>query len=80
VISLFAGNGYGTLTIDNDGRTLSGSSQDNSGMGMQIMNYRARMIGGSLKVESGADRGVTIQCIFPLATGKEGLRTVAYDH
>ena len=80
VISLFAGNGYGTLTIDNDGRTLSGSLQDDTGMGMQIMNYRARMIGGSLKVESGEDRGVTIQCIFPLATGKEGLRTVAYDH
>jgi signal transduction histidine kinase len=40
-------------------------------MGMQIMNYRARIIGGSLKVDSGKPRGVTITCIFPLAEGKK---------
>jgi PAS domain S-box-containing protein len=76
VISLFAGNGYGTLTIENDGSSLpessAGSPCDDAGMGMQIMNYRARMIGGSLKVESGEDRGVTIQCTFPLLTVSEG--------
>ena len=72
VISLFAGNGYGTLTIENDGSSLPESSADDSGMGMQIMNFRARMIGGSLKVESGEDRGVTIQCSFPLVTVRAG--------
>src|ERR1700690_3444340 len=70
VIGLFAGNGYGTLSIENDGSTLNENSPEAAGMGLQIMNYRARMIGGSLKVESGEDRGVTIQCIFPLAAGK----------
>jgi len=35
-------------------------------MGLQIMNYRARMIGGSLKAESNEDCGVTITCSFPL--------------
>jgi len=68
VISLLAGNGYGTLTIENDGSSLPESSADDSGMGLEIMNYRARMIGGLLKVESGEDRGVTIQCNFPMGT------------
>jgi signal transduction histidine kinase len=39
-------------------------------MGMQIMNYRARMIGGSLKVETGGNFGVTITCLFPLPEAK----------
>jgi len=73
VISLFADNGYGSLTIENDGSSLPESATDDSGMGMQIMNYRARMIGGSLKVESGQNRGVTIQCTFPLVTPNEGI-------
>jgi PAS domain S-box-containing protein len=67
IISLFANNENGTLRIENDGSALPESSTDGSGMGMQIMNYRARMIGGSLKVESGGVRGIAITCIFPLA-------------
>jgi PAS domain S-box-containing protein len=80
IISLSARNDYGTLRIENDGSGLPEPSTRNSGMGMQIMNYRARMIGGSLKVESGGARGVTITCLFPLPKGKEGLKKVAYDH
>lgn len=69
-ISLSWENGYGTLCIQNDGAILPERS-GSSGMGMQIMNYRARMIGGSLKVDSGPDRGVTVTCIFPSAQEKE---------
>jgi signal transduction histidine kinase len=67
IITLFASNENGTLRIENDGSPLPEPSTDGSGMGMQIMNYRARMIGGSLKVESGGVRGIAITCIFPLA-------------
>ena len=71
VISLFARNEYGTLRIENDGSSSARSlPRIDSGMGMQIMNYRARMIGGSLKVESGGIRGITITCLFPLPEGK----------
>jgi signal transduction histidine kinase len=73
IISLFARNEYGTLKIENDGLGMREPSTNDSGMGMQIMNYRARMIGGSLKVESGGTRGITITCLFPLAKGKKGL-------
>ncbi len=65
-ISLFAGTNFGTLKIANDGASLPEPDAKSSGMGMQIMNYRARMIGGSLNVESGEAHGVTITCLFPL--------------
>ena len=71
-ISLHADNQYGTLKIENDGSTLPAPSANDSGMGLQIMRYRARMIGGSLKVESSGNRGVTIECLFPLAWDEKG--------
>ena len=74
VISLAAGDEYGTLTIENDGLGLPEGPARGSGMGMQIMNYRARMIGGSLKVENGELRGVVISCRFPLAGGGDSLK------
>jgi PAS domain S-box-containing protein len=71
ILTLRAAHDYGTLRIENDGSSLPKFYANGSGMGMQIMNYRARMIGGSLKVESGGTHGVTITCLFPIANGKE---------
>src|ERR1700677_2710278 len=79
VISLFSENGNGTLRIENDGARLPEPSANCSGLGMQIMSYRARMIGGSLEVQSGQSRGVTIKCLFPLVRSREGSRKVAHD-
>jgi PAS domain S-box-containing protein len=79
VISLFSENGNGTLRIENDGARLPEPSANCSGLGMQIMSYRARMIGGSLEVQSGESRGVTIKCLFPLVKNREGSRKVAHD-
>ena len=78
LISLLAGNEYGALRIENDGTSLPGPGANGSGMGMRIMNYRARMIGGSLRVESRGARGVTITCSFPLPE-REALKEVAHD-
>jgi PAS domain S-box-containing protein len=67
IISLSATQESGTLRIENDGLDLAELPRNGSGMGMQIMSYRARMIGGSLKVECGAGvRGLAITCQFPL--------------
>jgi PAS domain S-box-containing protein len=75
VISLLARNGYGILKIENDGTRLpEPSASSDPGMGIEIMNYRARMIGGSLRVESGGECGVAITCLFPLGERKPGLR------
>jgi nitrate/nitrite-specific signal transduction histidine kinase len=35
-------------------------------MGLRIMNYRAHMIGGTLRVDSNRPRGVIVTCSFPL--------------
>ena len=72
VITLVADNEYGVLRIENDGSSLPTLAKSNSGMGMQIMNYRARMVGGSLKLESGPSRGVTVTCWFTRATETRG--------
>ena len=72
-ITLSAANGNGSLRIENDGVSLPESSADPSGMGMQIMHYRAKMIGGSLKVETEQARVVVVSCVFPLADGNEEL-------
>jgi PAS domain S-box-containing protein len=66
-IRLSARNGQGTLRIENDGVPIPEPLPDGSGMGMQIMHYRARMIGGSLKVGGGGTRGMAISCLFPLS-------------
>jgi PAS domain S-box-containing protein len=79
VISLSARKRNGTLRIENDGLSLPVNTMNRSGMGMQIMNYRARMIGGSLKVDTGESCGVTITCLFPLPEGNEPLKKVDYD-
>jgi PAS domain S-box-containing protein len=66
VISLSSRRGKGTLVIEDDGPGFSESSVNRSGMGLQIMNYRARMIGGTLKIQSGKSQGTAVACIFPL--------------
>ncbi len=69
-ITLSAGGGQGTLTIEDDGPGFSASGTNNSGMGLRIMNYRARMIGGSIRIQKGEPRGTSVVCMFPLPNGE----------
>src|SRR5579862_8794928 len=78
-ISLSARRGYGTLRIQNDGCRLPENAMNHSGMGLQIMNYRARMIGGSLTVQPGGTFGVTITCEFPLPEANLRIKEVTHD-
>jgi PAS domain S-box-containing protein len=69
VIALGASGGRGALAISDDGcgiQKVSGSV----GMGLSIMNYRAKMIGGTLDVQPGKPRGTVVSCNFPIR-GKE---------
>ncbi|MGA9798992.1 MAG: PAS domain S-box protein [Terriglobales bacterium] len=79
VITLSTGNEHGTLVIEDDGSGVGETSATHSGMGLQIMNYRARMIGGSLKVQGGKTHGTAVTCIFPLARNNEAVRQTLYD-
>jgi signal transduction histidine kinase len=56
------------LSVDDDGVGLHNSrhaAPGAQGMGLLIMGYRAKMIGGSLEVRPGADGGTSVCCKFP---------------
>jgi signal transduction histidine kinase len=66
VIGLFAENGQGTLSVQDDGLGISKILANHAGMGLNIMSYRANMIGGSLDVGTNAAGGTTVVCLFPV--------------
>ena len=66
VLSLSGRNGTGTLTIQDDGDGFPAKQASQPGVGLSIMNYRADMVGGSLKVQPNEGHGVTVTCMFPI--------------
>ncbi len=68
VIGLRSAGEEGMLTIRDDGSGVTlGSSC--AGMGLRIMDYRARMIGGRFSIENAGARGTLVACVFPLQRG-----------
>jgi PAS domain S-box-containing protein len=65
-IGLAAAKGGGVLTIRDDGRGFDVVPRSESGLGLRIMSYRAKMIGGSLSVQSSLS-GTVVRCSFPIA-------------
>ena len=60
------------LSITDDGMGLSAARQKAAtGMGLQIMDYRARTIGGTLQVGRGHRRGTKVSCCVPTAASEE---------
>jgi signal transduction histidine kinase len=66
VISLAEKGGTAVLTIQDDGGGFPAKPTSVPGVGLSIMNYRADMIGGSLKVQPNDSRGITVTCMFPI--------------
>jgi PAS domain S-box-containing protein len=64
-IGLASVNGRGTLTVQDDGLGFETASGSHSGLGLRIMRYRAKMIGGSLEVNSNPGMGTVVTCLFP---------------
>ena len=56
-----AGDGL-ELTVKNNGRALLAELHKNNGMGLNVMRYRAEMIGATLAIESGKRHGVRVTC------------------
>ncbi len=76
-IRLAADDHQGALTIEDDGCGIGNATLGNKGMGLHLMNYRARMVGGSLDIRRGADGGTIVACVFPVMApaGSEGTKT-----
>lgn len=53
------------MKIENNGSGMPKRSKDGGGIGLQVMDYRANLIGGVLKVQNGRRNGVVVSCRFP---------------
>jgi len=70
-IVLANGPGRLNLTIRNDGVPFSGASAANTGMGLRIMNYRARVIGAAFEVGIDRESGTVVHCAVPIKSGMQ---------
>ena len=64
LIRLAAGHDRASLTITDNGRGIAGSPKPGAGMGLEIMRYRAGMIGGALEIRPAETGGTIVVCIF----------------
>ena len=74
LLELSANHNGASLVIENDGRDFPAKVPKNRGMGLQVMSYRAEMIGGTLNVQPRAGGGTKVTCTFnteSTADGKE---------
>jgi PAS domain S-box-containing protein len=63
------------MKIKNDGRSFSGYTSKKAGLGLKIMDYRARSIGASLDVRKGTKGGTIVTCLFPNRSNNNGTRS-----
>jgi signal transduction histidine kinase len=64
------------LTITDDGKGMPAQSENAPGMGLKIMRYRARILGGEVSFEGGsANGGTRIVCECPIELGESKLKT-----
>ncbi len=60
-------DGQWQLHVQDNGVGLRGDPATATGMGLRIMQYRARLIAGTLSVGGGEGGGVLVQCVAPAA-------------
>ena len=56
------------LTIADNGGGIPADAMEREGLGLHIMSYRARAIGGDLSVVAQPDSGTLVRCQAPLST------------
>jgi two-component system, LuxR family, sensor kinase FixL len=64
-IAFASGDDQIRVRVQDDGVGFDIGSIDGPGMGVHIMNYRARIIGGTLEISSTPDGGTTVTCTLP---------------
>ena len=64
-VTLTRKNGMVVLTVSDDGVGLPANNAGPEGMGLRIMDYRARMISGTFDLGSGPAGGTVVTCSFP---------------
>jgi PAS domain S-box-containing protein len=67
-IEVHLADGALTLTVSDDGRGLA-DARRSAGVGLSIMSYRARALGGRIEIDSPPTGGTVVRCSCPAATG-----------
>jgi len=57
------------LTVTDDGSGMPPHAEESPGMGLKIMRYRARMLGGEVRFERATPNGARIVCECPIEPG-----------
>jgi signal transduction histidine kinase len=68
VVRLSCNRHHFTLSIQNDGARLPARCKNGSGIGLPLMQYRARAIRGTLVVGPAPDGGTIVTCLVPRST------------
>ena len=63
-LRLEAAGPHVVLTVADDGVGLPATAPAHRGLGLRLMQYRARSIGATLAVRSGPDGGTAVQCAY----------------
>jgi signal transduction histidine kinase len=66
VIRLASDDTQGALSISDNGSGIVDIPANNAGMGRHLMNYRARVVGGSLEIQRIPTGGTMVTCLFPI--------------
>jgi signal transduction histidine kinase len=71
VIALDTGDGFCSLRVSDDGFGFLPSITERKGMGLSIMRYRARMIGGGLEIQPNSPTGTVVACTILTRTERQ---------
>jgi signal transduction histidine kinase len=74
-VSLEANQEHLTLTVRDNGRGLPVKPRKKAGMGLPLMNYRARTIGAAMNFRSVRSGGTVVSCRLRRPTNKGRLRS-----
>ena len=75
-IALGVSDGRGLLRIRDNGSGCKKALADIKGMGHHIMRHRAKMVGGTLEIQSAVPHGTEVTCIFPVHGKTQEMRPV----
>jgi signal transduction histidine kinase len=54
------------IRVEDDGNGIVAGAARAGGMGLRIMEFRARMIGGKFQIQAGQDDGTVVSCVLAL--------------
>jgi Signal transduction histidine kinase len=73
VIALDSSDDACSLRVSDDGVGFVPSVTEKKGMGLSIMRYRARMIGGDLEIQPNSPTGIVVACAIPMGTERRAI-------